>query len=94
MEIKEINAKTLLRKHNKIDSWFVSRYSMNLYRGCAHNCIYCDGRAERYQVQGNFEQEIIVKTNAIEGLKKELNPTRKRNPLKPGFIMVGGVGDS
>jgi DNA repair photolyase len=95
VEIKEINAKTILRKHNKIDSWFVSRYGMNLYRGCAHDCIYCDGRAEKYQVQDNFEAEIIVKTNAVEVLKKELNPMRKRILLKPGFIMVGGgVGDS
>jgi len=95
VEIKEINAKTILRKHNKIDSWFVSRYGMNLYRGCAHDCIYCDGRAEKYQVQDNFEAEIVVKTNAVEVLKKELNPTKKRIPLKPGFIMVGGgVGDS
>ena len=95
MEIKEINIKTLLNKHNKIDSWFVSRYSMNLYRGCAHNCVYCDGRSEKYFVQDNFEQKIIVKKNAVEVLKKELNLKRKHNPLKPGFIMVGGgVGDS
>ncbi len=73
MEIKEINAKTLLRKQRKVDSCFVSRYSTNLYRGCAHDCIYCsycDGLAEKYQVQGNFEQEIVVKTNAVEVLKK------------------------
>ena len=66
MEIKEINAKTLLRKQRKIDSWFVSHYGMNLYRGCMHNCSYCDGHAEKYQVQVNFEQEIFVKTNAVE----------------------------
>jgi DNA repair photolyase len=48
---------------------------MNLYRGCAHDCIYCDDQSEKYQDQGNFEQEIVVKTNAVEVLKKELNPT-------------------
>jgi DNA repair photolyase len=93
--IKEIEAKSILRKHKKIDSWFVSRYGMNLYRGCIHNCVYCDGRAEKYQVDGEFGQDVSVKTNAIEILKKELDPRRKRIPLKPGYIMLGGgVGDS
>jgi DNA repair photolyase len=95
LNIKEIEAKSILRKHKKMDSWFVSRYGMNLYRGCAHNCIYCDGRAEKYQVDGEFGKDISVKTNAIEILKKELDPQGKRIPLKPGYIMLGGgVGDS
>jgi DNA repair photolyase len=95
MEIKEINAKTLLRKHNKIDSWFLSRYGMNLYRGCRHNCTYCDGRAEKYNVEGEFGSDVAVKINAIDVLRHELDPRRKRIPLKPGYIMVGGgVGDS
>ena len=63
MNIKEINAKSILRKHKRIDSWFVSRYGMNLYRGCAHNCIYCDGRAEKYNVDGIFGKNVVVKTN-------------------------------
>lgn len=68
---------------------------MNLYRGCEHNCIYCDGRAEGYYVEGDFEKDIAVKTNAIELLQKELDPKRKRKPLKKGFILPGGgVGDS
>ena len=54
MTITEIEAKSVLRRHRKIDSWFVSHYGMNLYRGCFHNCIYCDGRAEGYYVSGEF----------------------------------------
>jgi len=93
--IKEINAKSLLRKHKRVDSWFVARYGMNLYRGCVHNCAYCDGRAEGYYVDGEFGNDIEVKINAPELLNKELDPTRKRNPMKKGFIMIGGgVGDS
>ena len=95
MNIKENIAKSILRKHKKIDSWFLSRYGMNLYRGCIHNCIYCDGRAEKYNVVGEFGKDVVVKINAIDVLKRELNPKRKRVPLKKGFIMVGGgVGDS
>lgn len=68
---------------------------MNIYRGCQHGCIYCDGRAEKYQAGDNFENQITVKTNAVELLKKELDPNRKRKPLKKGFIgLCGGVSDS
>lgn len=90
MPIKEIQAKTILLKQKKVDSWFVSRYGMNLYRGCMHNCSYCDGRAEKYQVDGEFGKDITVKVNAIDVLSRELNPERKRKPLKRGFIFVGG----
>lgn len=95
MMTKEIEARSILRKHKKIDSWFLSRYGMNLYRGCTHNCAYCDGRAEGYYVEGEFGTEVTVKTNAIAVLGRELDPKRKRVPLKRGFMMVGGgVGDS
>ncbi len=95
MNIKEINAKSVLLKHKKIDSWFISRYGMNLYRGCTHNCTYCDGRSERYQVNGVFGEDVVVKTNAVKVLRKELKPIGRRVKLKPGYIMLGGgVGDS
>jgi DNA repair photolyase len=95
MKINEITAKSILRKHKKIDSWFISRYGMNLYRGCTHNCVYCDGRSERYYVDGEFGKDIAVKINAIEILRKELSSGRRSAAHKNGFLMVGGgVGDS
>ncbi len=95
MKITEITAKSILRKSKRIDSWFLSRYGMNLYRGCTHNCSYCDGRAESYYVNGDFGHEVAVKVNAVEILSRELDPDRKRKPLKPGYIMLGGgVGDA
>lgn len=93
--IKEIQAKTILRKYKKIDSWFISRYGFNLYRGCSHNCVYCDGRNEKYNVENNFGKDVIVKINAIDILRRELDPRRKRKPMSKCFIMCGGgVGDS
>jgi DNA repair photolyase len=93
--IREIEAKSILRKHKKIDSWFISRYGMNLYRGCTHNCVYCDGRSESYYVDGEFGKDVTVKVNAIDLLRRELDPRRKRVPFKRSFIMMGGgVGDS
>jgi DNA repair photolyase len=95
LTIKEIEAKSILRKHKKIDSWFLSSYNMNLYRGCTHNCVYCDGRAEGYYVEGEFGSDVVVKINALEVLRRELDPKRKRTPFKRGYVMVGGgVGDS
>lgn len=44
---------------------------MNLYRGCSHGCIYCDSRSEIYNMDHKFE-DIEVKQNALELLKKEL----------------------
>jgi DNA repair photolyase len=95
MTIREVEAKSILRKYKKIDSWFISRYGMNLYRGCTHNCIYCDGRSEGYYVDGEFGEDVTVKVNAIEILRRELDPKRKRTPFKRSFVMIGGgVGDS
>jgi len=95
MTIREIEAKSILRKYKKIDSWFISRYGMNLYRGCTHNCIYCDGRAEGYYVDGEFGEDVTIKVNAIGVLRRELDPKRKRTPFKRSFVMIGGgVGDS
>lgn len=93
--IKEIEAKSILRKYKKIESWFLTYYGMNLYRGCVHNCVYCDGRAEKYRVDGEFGRDVTVKINAIDLLRRELNPNRKLIPFKQGFIgLGGGVGDS
>jgi len=95
VNIREITAKSVLIKHKKIDSWFVSRYGMNLYRGCAHNCVYCDGRSERYQVDGVFGEDVSVKINAVDVLHRELKPIGRRVKLKPSYVMLGGgVGDS
>ena len=95
MSVREIRAKSILIKRKHIDSWFLSRYGMNLYRGCLHNCAYCDGRAERYYVEGEFGREVCVKVNAPEILRRELDPARRRKPLKGGyFLLGGGVGDS
>ncbi len=90
MNITETEAKSILRKNKKIDSWFITHYSMNLYIGCSFNCSYCDGRAESYYVPGEFGKDISVKTNAIKILRKELDPKRKRKPLKRSFILPGG----
>ena len=65
---------------------FTYDYGINLYRGCTHGCIYCDSRSKIYQMNHKFE-DIEVKENAIELLKRELI---KR---KPCMIGTGAMTD-
>jgi DNA repair photolyase len=56
--------------------------------------VYCDARSERYQVDGVFGEDVAVKTNAVEVLRRELRPIGRRIKLKPCYVMLGGgVGD-
>jgi len=82
---REQDAKTITRVPGMVDAWFLGRYGMNLYRGCEHGCLYCDGRAERYYVEGDFARDITVKRNAVAVLDRELGRIRE-----PGFVFVGG----
>lgn len=77
--IVEETAKTLLkggklpaRPSLVIDSWFWTDAWCNLYRGCEHACVYCDGLSEYYHVDHDFNNEIHVKVNAPELLEEEL----------------------
>jgi len=85
--IKEIKAKTLLSSRAKPDAWFGCKYSMNLYRGCEHQCIYCDSRSECYGID-NF-RDVLIKVNAIELLEKELSCKRLK-----GTICFGAMSDT
>jgi len=84
--IKEIEAKTILNYVKQPDTWFGLRYNLNLYRGCQHQCIYCDSRSDCYHIE-NFA-DILVKTNAIEVLQDELPRKRKK-----GTIGFGSMND-
>jgi DNA repair photolyase len=85
--IREIQAKTLLSHVKGPDDWFGLYYNFNLYRGCAHQCIYCDSRSDCYQIE-NFNQDVLVKANAIELLRKELAGKRV-----VGTIGTGSMND-
>lgn len=65
---------------------FTSEYGINIYRGCTHGCIYCDSRSEIYHFNHKFE-DIEVKENAVELLKKEL--IRRR----PQMVVTGAMTD-
>lgn len=62
--IQIIEAKTGLSKGILSEPFLVSLYrAMAPYRGCGHGCAYCDGRSEKYYVEGDFERDICVRKN-------------------------------
>jgi len=67
--------------------------SVNPYRGCEHGCIYCFARPS-HEYLGmsaglDFETRILVKEDAPELLREELNAPK----WKPQVLMMCGVTD-
>src|SRR4026207_1691017 len=56
------------------------RWTINPYRGCTHSCHYCFARAfHTYLDLGigdDFSSKIVVKTNLVEVLRRELASPR------------------
>ena len=73
-----VDAKGILNKND-------GAYGMNIYRGCTHGCIYCDGRSNCYHFTHQFE-DIEVKQNAPELLEKALKSKRKKCMIGTGYI--------
>ena len=73
-----------IRTNNGIpDTWFLGKFSLSPYQGCQHGCLYCDGRAEKYYVKGDFEQDIVIRPNLPQGLRRFIKGIREK-----GFFMV------
>ncbi|MFW5713772.1 MAG: radical SAM protein [Brevefilum sp.] len=87
MRYREIKVKGILNHLSGEDEWFGLKYNLNLYRGCEHQCIYCDTRSHCYQIE-NFNEEVLIKMNALELLEDAL--PRKR---QIGLIGFGSMND-
>ncbi len=88
MRAKEV--RSVLNKHKKRDSWFLDDYSVNPYEGCSCNCLYCYIRGSKYGE--NMEDGLIVKSNALEVLEKQLANRAKKNQY--GIVVVGSGTDA
>lgn len=71
--IKEIKVKTIDRNPHLPDTYFISKYRCCPYRACSHGCKYCDGRSEKYYVEGDFEKDIVVRKNLPQILDDALS---------------------
>jgi DNA repair photolyase len=82
--------KTALRRRDLVDSYFVGKFGVSPYQACAHGCTYCDGRAERYFIEGEFDRDIVVRSNIATVLERDLRGQRER-----GIVFIGsGVSDA
>lgn len=74
----EIEAKSILN-HVPTDR-FGFNWTINPYRGCSHACVYCFARpTHQYlnlSIGGDFDTQIVVKTNAAELARAETSPGR------------------
>lgn len=70
--IRQIN-----RCNKAPDDYFVKKYSLATMRACSHNCAYCDGRSEKYYVEGDFATDIVVRDNVADVLGTFLDKERE-----------------
>jgi DNA repair photolyase len=83
--------KSIITRNNSPDVGFEA--SLNPYRGCEHGCIYCYARPT-HEYLGlsaglDFESKIMVKINAPELLRAELELPR----WQPQTLVMSGVTD-
>jgi DNA repair photolyase len=105
---REYECKSMLRFHKYVDNWFWGDASLSPYRACEHACNYCDGRSERYHASEDFDSVVMVKKNAPEVLKIELDKLypkqrtlgeftgesfKERRP-RPVIMVSSGVSDA
>lgn len=81
-----IPARTIISGFSEGNNWFGNNYTMNIYKGCSHGCIYCDSRSECYRVE-NFDQ-VRAKENALALIQRDLKSKRRT-----GVIGTGAMSD-
>jgi DNA repair photolyase len=83
--------KSIITRNSSPDVGFET--SLNPYRGCEHGCIYCYARPTHeylgFSAGLDFESKIMVKTNAPELLRAELESLR----WQPQTLVMSGVTD-
>src|SRR6516165_12170832 len=83
--------RTIITRNTSPDVGFET--SLNQYRGCEHGCIYCYARPTHeylgFSAGLDFESKIMVKTNAPELLRAELESPR----WQPQTLVLSGVTD-
>ncbi len=95
MPLSPIEPKTVLRRGLVSDPFTNSLYSFSPYRGCAHACAYCDGRAEKYYVEGDYGADIQYRANLLDRLREDLPRLRERDEegRRPLLSVGSGVSD-
>jgi DNA repair photolyase len=83
--------KSIITRNSSPDVGFET--SLNPYRGCEHGCIYCYARPTHeylgFSAGLDFESKIMVKTDAPQLLRAELESPR----WQPQVLVMSGVTD-
>jgi DNA repair photolyase len=77
-------SRKLLRPADLPDNFTRSLYKVAPYRGCAHACRYCDGRAERYYFKGDYDRDIETRDDAPTLMAIELPGLREQGVVAFG----------
>lgn len=85
--MEHMKTKTVLSKCKYGSEWYGIDYSMNLYRGCSHGCIYCDSRSNCYGIK-DFDR-VCGKKQVLMILEKEL-----RRRYDHGVVGIGAMSDT
>lgn len=83
--METIPAKTIVNRTKDL-SWFGTEYTMNIYRGCCHGCVYCDSRSDCYRNAG-FDQ-VKAKADALRIIRDDLE-----GKAKIGVVGTGSMSD-
>lgn len=83
------DVKKVLARCDLAQTFIPSKAKFSPYRACEHACKYCDGRAEKYYVEGDFERDVVVRRNLPDLLGNELDKLRERTIVSIG----SGVSD-
>src|SRR5918996_47607 len=79
MTFYEVRAKSIINRVPDA-SYVPFRWTINPYRGCQHECVYCFARKTHTYLDldygKDFDTKIVVKVNAPELLRKELAAKR------------------
>ncbi len=86
---QSIQAKSILNKTKKRDTWFLDDYTINPYSGCSFNCLFCYIRGSKYGE--HMEEKLSIKSNAVELLDKQLKSRAAKNQY--GFIVLSSATD-
>ncbi|WP_061994254.1 radical SAM protein [Clostridium sp. ATCC 25772] len=84
--MESIPCKTIITKNAHPNYWFGADYTMNIYRGCCHGCIYCDSRSSCYGIE-EFDK-VKIKKDALKIIEGELKSKRNK-----GVICTGAMSD-
>ena len=89
----EVESKSALNKVPDASS-MPFRWTVNPYRGCTMSCIYCFARGSHTYLGldsgADFDRQIVVKTNIVEVLDRELT---SRRAWKRELVALGSNTD-